>query len=501
MAVLKFSAGEPAQRKGTFVFNPGGPGGDGLKFGAIYGLLWSNTNPEHPTGALLKTLSDSYDLIGFSPRGVGSSSPLYCGTNEKARVVNNPSLDRSEQNIDNMLHNASLTARACQKNPLTQYVHTDATARDMDIIRAVSGDEKLNYIGYSYGTWLGAWYAGLFPQRTGRILLDSVEKVNANYYEGNDLQAIARQRLIDDVLSPIAARADFKYNLGTTVEAVRQVLLSLPPALHTASTNLLAPLTYNSTKVDDAILTLNAAKSLKSLLELNPQADQQAIDMKIENHTFTDLQDTDEKARDIAHKLNERYFNIRSEKPESVSLSPDQSVFQSVTCNDTPIPMDRAYWIEKGNEFARKYPFQGGDLTSNPCLFWQRPAVNKPALATSIPMLMVQSEFDAATAVEGARASFAAMPKANLILVRNEYQHGLFPYNSDCVDSPVARYLVEGALPRRETACQGTRLPARDAEVRAQPRSNESVSAYADPQRANQLIDHIHQIVERNRIH
>jgi pimeloyl-ACP methyl ester carboxylesterase len=496
IAVLKFSAGEPAQRKGMIVFNPGGPGADGLIFGAFYGLLWANTNPEHRTGAMLKTLSDSYDLVGFSPRGVGSSSQLRCGTNEKTRVVNNPSVDRSEQNIDNMLHNASLVARACQKNPMTEYVHTDGAARDMDIIRAVSGDEKLNYIGYSYGTWLGAWYAGLFPEHTGRMLLDSSMKLTGTFEDNQLLQFMARQRVLDEVLAPLAASNDPAFNLGTTVDAVRQVLPSLPLALHSAFASALP--TSNSRGVVDAILTLTAAKGLKTLLELNPQADQSAIDMKIGSHPFTDLQATDEIARNIAHTLNEAYFEELNAQPKSVSLLANDSVFQSVACNDTPIPMDRAYWIDKGNEFARKYPLAGGNLTSNPCLFWQRPAVNKPSLM-SMPMLMVQSEFDAATAVEGARDSFAAMPNASLIFVRNEYQHGLFPYDSDCVDFPVARYLVEGSLPRRETTCQGNRLPALDPALRAQPRSN-SASAYADPPRANRLVDRIHQVVERNRI-
>ena len=72
--------------------------------------------------------------------------------------------DSAAENIQNNLLNARLKAKACLSNPLTPYINSDATARDMDIIRCVLGDDKLNYLGISYGTWLGTWYAGLFPE-------------------------------------------------------------------------------------------------------------------------------------------------------------------------------------------------------------------------------------------------------------------------------------------------------------------------------------------------
>lgn len=104
-------------------------------------------------------------MVGFSPRGTGAGTTLTCTANEPSREVNFPSDDRSPANIEAMLYNLRLATKACQNNPLTPYINTEQTAWDLDLIRHLIGDAKLNYIGYSYGTWLGAWYAARFPGR------------------------------------------------------------------------------------------------------------------------------------------------------------------------------------------------------------------------------------------------------------------------------------------------------------------------------------------------
>jgi len=498
VALLKFSAAEPKQRAGAFAVNPGGPGGDGLLWAAYYGLLWSEANAQNPTGALLKTLSDRYDIIGFSPRGVGSSSRLYCDSNEPLRPTQDTSADRSPGNIADMIANARAIADACQKNPFAKHIHTDATARDMDIIRAILGDEKLNYIGTSYGTWLGAWYASLFPERTGRVLLDSSMQLTGTFDDNLLLQRMARQRVLDDVLAPLAARAPEAVNLGNTVDEVRQVFTSLPSELRAVVANRLP--TSSSDDWVQALILLTGANGLHRLMTDNPQADQQAIAQKTASFTFAAQPEIDAVARYYAQVLNDAYFARLARQSKPVRLLPERAVNRSVICNDTPTQPNVDYWVDKGNEFARKYPLSGGSVTENPCLFWKRPAILKPPLPTATPILMVHSEFDAATALEGAMDSFAALPNASLILVANEYTHGVYPYRTDCVDAPIAHYLATGEMPARNTQCDGKTLPASEPAVRAAPRAKESVGTYRDPQRANRLIDQIHEIIQRNPI-
>ncbi|WP_429443537.1 alpha/beta fold hydrolase [Paraburkholderia youngii] len=152
--------------------NPGGPGARGLAFPLLVSTLWLLGNSANPVGQKLLQLSDAYDLIGFDPRGVGSSAQLVCSSSAPARAIS--FTDRSPAGVRAQMIDSRDLASACGGTPLTPYINTEYTARDMEVIRAALGYEKLNYYGTSYSTALGARYASLFPGRTGRLVLDSV---------------------------------------------------------------------------------------------------------------------------------------------------------------------------------------------------------------------------------------------------------------------------------------------------------------------------------------
>lgn len=132
---------------GTLLGNPGGPGAAGVSF-----MLGMAVSPG------FEDIVANYDLLGFDPRGIGDSTPIDC---ESAAE----SSDLLELQF----------ARCIADNPLTHTMGTLQVARDMDLLRGLVHDEKLNYLGYSYGTMLGASYASLFPERSGRLVLDSAE--------------------------------------------------------------------------------------------------------------------------------------------------------------------------------------------------------------------------------------------------------------------------------------------------------------------------------------
>ncbi len=143
---------------------------------------------------------------------------------------NSLTFNRSAENLQRAQHNARLMAQACLNNPLSQHIHTEATARDMDLVRALLGDDKLHYIGYSYGTWLGAWYARLFPERVGRMLLDSSLNIGERLDEQLILQEMADQRILDQIMLPYAARHQDKLALGDAA-TLHNALLALSPSL------------------------------------------------------------------------------------------------------------------------------------------------------------------------------------------------------------------------------------------------------------------------------
>ena len=142
VAFMRVAAEDPAQRQGAIMLNPGGPGGDGLILAPVFGAMWSGADEQTTTGALYRQMARSFDLVGFSPRGTGASTRLQCNSDETKKFVANETADRSPTNLAAMLYNARLSAEACAKNPLTPYLNTDATARDMDLMRHLLGDEK-----------------------------------------------------------------------------------------------------------------------------------------------------------------------------------------------------------------------------------------------------------------------------------------------------------------------------------------------------------------------
>lgn len=147
-------------RLGALLLNPGGPGGSGLE--ALVGLMPGLTR-----------LNERFDIVGFDPRGVGKSTPITCHDSLQQLIAADPTPD-DEAEWAALDHVSKTFADGCaQKYPkLLPHLGTQNVARDMDRIRAGLGEEKLNYLGFSYGTSIGAWYAELFPKRVGALVLD-----------------------------------------------------------------------------------------------------------------------------------------------------------------------------------------------------------------------------------------------------------------------------------------------------------------------------------------
>ncbi len=506
VALLRVSAEPGGQRQGAILFNPGGPGGDGLPLAPLFADLWSawaNASPAHDSSHLLKQMSQSYDLIGFSPRGTGASTRLYCGSNEQLRFVANPAADRSPDNIAAMLFNARLKADACKKNPLTPFINSDATARDMDLVRHLLGDEKLNYYGASYGSWLGTWYASLFPERVGRMLLTGVVDLTTGLEETYIAQSMGYQRVFDDVIAPYAARHPERFALGSDAAALRQLLRDLPLHLQDATADRLTSILGQSAKADSAALILRSAQLLEPLLK-TPGVDAQAISALIASTTFVPLPDLNAQARELALALSEIYFARLNRQTSSVELVAGSAMAYTLSCNDAPMRLGLQAWVDLNNSDAARYPLGGGRWTDYSCLYWGEPTVTRPALLNAGRaggILMLQTTLDPQTPLEGALKSFAALPNASLVQVDgDDYTHGLLlPYGIDCVDRLVAEYFLSGTQPPRQTHCQGKALAADISApagtlaplARMAASTNRSTDLPAEPARVQQLRDMI----------
>lgn len=163
IAVLRVPAADKDNRLGSIVVNPGGPGGSGIQYAAAGAFQFG------------QVLTSHYDIVGFDPRGVGRSTPLECiDTAELDELVSfdpDPDTKAERTELDGILNDFG---QGCLDNSgaLARHISTVEAAKDIDILRAALGEEKLDYLGASYGTFLGATYADLFPTRVDKMVLD-----------------------------------------------------------------------------------------------------------------------------------------------------------------------------------------------------------------------------------------------------------------------------------------------------------------------------------------
>ncbi|HSS68368.1 MAG TPA: alpha/beta fold hydrolase, partial [Nocardioidaceae bacterium] len=199
---------------GTLFINPGGPGGSGVEF--------TTSNP------LDYELTSHYDVVGFDPRGVGRSTPLDCLSDADldAFVAANPSPETPAE-IKEVEDGWTHYVQGCEQRsgPLLDHVSTVDVARDLDVMRALVGDDKLHYFGFSYGTYIGATYAGLFPDKVGRMVLDGAVDPEASPLKSEILQTKGFETALTAYLEDCISKGNCP--LGDSVAAGKQTIDSL----------------------------------------------------------------------------------------------------------------------------------------------------------------------------------------------------------------------------------------------------------------------------------
>jgi pimeloyl-ACP methyl ester carboxylesterase len=173
IALLKYEA-RTSKKLGSLIVNPGGPGGSGVDYAYAAEYIFS------------PAILDHYDIVGFDPRGVSRSAPIRC-LNDKELDANNNSDSKpdNEREFQQILIDTKKYVEICKdKNKYLTSYSTANVARDMDILREAVGDKQLNYMGKSYGTYLGTLYAHFFPNKVGRVVLDgAVDPTISNFQQ------------------------------------------------------------------------------------------------------------------------------------------------------------------------------------------------------------------------------------------------------------------------------------------------------------------------------
>ncbi|OYP16883.1 alpha/beta hydrolase [Streptomyces sp. FBKL.4005] len=431
LAISRVKTSVPGKRHGALLFNPGGPGGEGLDMPFVLKDM------------LPKKVREQYDLIGFDPRGVGRSSPVGC---RLTAAEENSERPYKAETFSRDVKWARTVADKCRtrNGDKLPYITTRNTARDMDVIRAVLGEKKLSYLGYSYGTYLGAVYAQLFPERTDRFVLDSAvdparvwRGMIQIWAEGSE-PAFTRW-------TKWTAQRHRTYQLGKTPSQVRKTFWNLVRRADRT------PIEEGGQKItgDDIRAGLRQAF-------FSPQyAAEAVVDLKkaAAGHG-SGRSGLLPGGSDPAPRWSASTAASSAAQPPADNGS---AAFWSVVCGDTAAwPRDPEQYRRDAIRDKAKYPLYG-DFASNitPCAFWDKPAEPVTAVGNKVPLLVVQNQWDSQTPLASGIGMHRALKGSRMVYVKGGEGHGVYSGDSgSCADRAVNAYLTTGKLPSRDVTCK-----------------------------------------------
>jgi len=413
-------------RVGSLVVNPGGPGASGLDFASYL----ASSAPG---------IAAAYDIVGFDPRGVGQSAPITCLTGPQTtallRLDSTPTTAQQEKAY--VAASAAVSDGCLRLSPsLARNVGTDNTIQDMDILRAVLGDDALNWFGASYGTYLGTRYIQRFPTHVGRMVLDGVVDPGLDAMGLSYGQSIAFQRAVERFAADCATLRSCPYrgNAGAVVGSINTLLARLDT--HPMATRAALPLVQAEAlnAVIYAMYTPFLWPDLRRALAAATRGD------------GTPLQRMAADANDQTG-------------PDTYG-SNGASAFPAIGCWDQPAPPGpdglRAAartWATtaKVPEIARALAWGNAS-----CALWfgHSPVLPGPATSTTTaPVLLIGTTFDPATPYWWARDVHKHMPTSTLLTYYGD-GHTAFGNGSTCIDRAVTTYLVRGVMPAPDTVCR-----------------------------------------------
>ncbi|MEW9532326.1 alpha/beta hydrolase [Microbispora sp. NPDC049125] len=419
-----------ADHLGVLLVNPGGPGGSGL------GLA------RYVAATLPPDVAARFDVVGFAPRGVAPSRPAVSCV-DPARFYAPPRPDNvphGQAEEDRLVERAREYADGCGNrwSWFLPYLNTENTARDMDAIRAALGEDKISYLGYSYGTYLGAVYATLFPKRVRRLVLDSVVDPDGIWYDVNIAQDHSFDRRHRDFLAWVA-RHDDVYRLGGTQAAVSFAWYSMRSRLRgRPAGGIVGP-----SELDDVYS--NGAYSNRLWPELGA--------------AFSSYVRRGDVAGLVRLYATQAKVDAKEENAYAVYLG--------VECRDAAWPRSWARWHADTVKAHADAPFMAwpNAVYNAPCAFWPERGGTpvKVGSAALPPVLLIQAERDAATPYVGALHLRRLFPTARMIS-EGGGNHGVSLAGNPCVDRHLAAYLRDATLLPQRRSRRGA-----DASCPAQP--------------------------------
>jgi pimeloyl-ACP methyl ester carboxylesterase len=425
LAMIRFKA--TGDKIGSLILNPGGPGESGVEAAASI------------VGTLPESVRKRFDVVGFDPRGVGSSTPaVWCNSDaDNDRLRADPQVDYSPAGVAHIESETKDFVQRCVDKMGKDFlanVGTASVAKDLDAIRIALGDQKLTYLGYSYGTRIGSAYAEAYPQNVRAMILDGAVDPNADPIESDIRQAAAFQTAFNDYAADCAKAASCP--LGTDPAKAVDVYKSLvdPLVEHPAKTKDPRGLSYSDSVVG-TILPLYSPNLWRHLTQALTEL------KKGDGNTMLALADL---------------YMGRDEKGH-YNNSTDVRV--AVNCVDEPPVTDRAKTVEEDRRTREVAPFMSyGQFTGNAplstCAFWPVPPTSTPhqlKIDGLPPTLVVSTTDDPATPYQA--GVDLAKQLGGALLTFDGTQHTVVFQGNACVDDIAAKYLVDVAVPPPGAKC------------------------------------------------
>ncbi|MFD6287136.1 alpha/beta hydrolase [Streptomyces anthocyanicus] len=431
LAVARKKATGPGKRIGSLLVNPGGPGGSAVDY------LQSYAGIGYPAKVRAR-----YDMVAVDPRGVARSEPVECLTGKRMDAYT-----QTDTTPDNARETAELVdaykefAAACGQRSanLLRHVSTVEAARDMDVVRAALGDEKLSYVGASYGTFLGATYAGLYPERVGRLVLDGAMDPSLPARQLNRDQTAGFETAFRSFAKDCVGESDCPLGgKGTTPEQVGENLKAFFRQLDSAPIDAGDA---DGRKLGEALATTGVIAAMYD----------EGAWPQLREALTTAMKDKDGAGLLV---LSDSYYEREADGTYANLMSANAAV----NCLDLPAAFASPEEVEKGvPDFEKASPVFGKGLAwaSLNCAYWPVKPTGEPhriEAKGAAPIVVVGTVRDPATPYPWAQA-LATQLSSGALLTYDGDGHTAYGRGSACIDSAINQYLLEGTPPQKGKRC------------------------------------------------
>ena len=429
IAINRVSAADPGNRLGVLLVNPGGPGASGLGLAAAFGF-----------GVFPQSIPNSFDVIGFDPRGVGQSGPEFgCGASGEQLAILADVEDLFDTPEEIAAGEAAVDLCVESMGPLAGRIHTDYVVRDMDEIRKAIGEEQISFLGYSYGSLIGAWYATLFPDNVRAMVIDGAD-------------------------NPLDDDGTFEERLASAREEIQPIEGLLGEAL-AACDDATCPIFNDG---DPEAFYFDAAEKFDLINQANANNDDTAflavITPLYQQRQWPELWDA-------LAALEERDDPSLFSELAQFQLGPDPglvNITAHINCLDgwalrpektREVRLaESAEFFEIEDQLIAEFPLLGAIDSSNPgtCNFYDDIAPTPLAVpfdGGDVPILVIGNVSDPVTSF-GESEELATEILSNGRLVKVDHpDHTVFPFNT-CVNDVVEAALLDMAFPPFTLDCE-----------------------------------------------